>query len=220
MADSIAKVMGAGARELRIDAGATLEEVARAAQRYGLRWTSGRVGDFEAGRTAPALPMFLAAAAALGEVVGRQVSLAELVTGRGRVQITSEFSLERSQLRRALTGESFKFPMPLTSSIFETAHAIINKEAVTASWPPALRAVSPEFRLSVLKDFRESDARMCKNLGVDQVLGATAMAALWGHPFTVERDKRAGPNANAQRRGQISRRLKEDLEKVLNDGDY
>jgi hypothetical protein len=165
------------------------------------------------------LPTFVAAVAALGEVIGRKVSLAELVTGRGQVQITSEFSLEKSQLRRALTGESFTFPIPITSSIITTAHQIINKQAVTARWPPVLRAIKPEFRLSVLEDFRESDVRMCKNHGIDQAMGAAAMAALWGHPFTVERDYRAGPNANAQRRGQISRRLKAELEEVLNNGD-
>jgi hypothetical protein len=72
--------------------------------------------------------------------------------------------------------------------------------------------------LEVLRDFSESDARMCKNIGVDHFLGATAMAALWGRTFSAERDHRAGPGANAQRRGQISRRLKAELQEVINDG--
>jgi hypothetical protein len=70
----------------------------------------------------------------------------------------------------------------------------------------------------LLRDFSESDARMCKNIGVDQVLGAAAMAALWRRTFTAERDHRAGPDANAQRRGQISRQLKAELQEVINDG--
>jgi hypothetical protein len=44
------------------------------------------------------------------------------------------------------------------------------------------------------------------------------MAALWRRTFTAERDNRAGPDANAQRRGQISRQLKADLQEVINDG--
>jgi hypothetical protein len=56
------------------------------------------------------------------------------------------------------------------------------------------------------------------HLGVDQVLGAAAMAALWRRTFTAERDNRAGPDANAQRRGQISHQLKADLQEVINDG--
>jgi hypothetical protein len=90
-------------------------------------------------------------------------------------------------------------------------------EASTADWPKRLRAVTPDLRREVLRDFNESDARMCKNIGVDQVLGAAAMAALWRRTFTAERDNRAGPDANAQRRGQISRQLKADLQEVIND---
>ena len=49
MADSVAKVaevIGESAKVLRVDAKVTLEQMARVAQRYGLPWTSGRVGDF------------------------------------------------------------------------------------------------------------------------------------------------------------------------------
>ena len=66
---------------------------------------------------------------------------------------------------------------------------------------------------------RESDMRMCKSIGVDLAIGAAAMDKLWGRPFSAERDHRAEPGANAQRKGQISRRLKAELQKVVNDGD-
>lgn len=88
----------------------------------------------------------------------------------------------------------------------------------TAHWPKRLRTVKPDLRLDVRRDFSESDARMCKNIGVDQFLGAAAMAALWRRTFTAERNHRAGPDANAQRRGQISRQLKAELQEVINDG--
>ena len=214
---SVAAVVGAGAREIRLDAGVTLEEMARAAQFYGLPWTSGRVGDFESGRTAPSLPTLVAAAAALGEAIGRRVSLAELVTGRGQVQINDKLSLDKSALRAALSGESIA-PVLLGPSIYLAATEMLNKSTSTARWPKRLRAITPDVRLGVLRDFRESDGRMCKNIGVDQVLGAAAMAALWGRTFTAERDHRAGPDAKAQRRGQISRQLKAELQEVMNDG--
>jgi hypothetical protein len=63
--------------------------------------------------------------------------------------------------------------------------------------------------------FRESDARICKSLGVDLDDGAAAMAKLWRSTFTTERDRRAGPDANPQRRGRISRQLKAELQKEL-----
>ena len=58
---------------------------------------------------------------------------------------------------------------------------------------------------------------MCKNIGVETDIGAAAMAKLWGRTFVAERDRRAGPDANSQKRGQISRQLKAELQKVLAD---
>jgi hypothetical protein len=61
-------------------------------------------------------------------------------------------------------------------------------------------------------------SHVVRSLGVDQYLGAAAMAALWRRTFTVERDHRAGPGSNAQRRGQISRHVKAELQEVIHDG--
>lgn len=37
--------------------------------------------------------------------------------------------------------------------------------------------------------------------------------------FTAERDRRAGPDANPQKRGRISRELKAELHEAVNNGD-
>jgi hypothetical protein len=60
----------------------------------------------EAGRTAPSLPKLVAAVAALGDAIGRPVSLAELVAGNDPVQINEKLSLDKSALHAALTGGS------------------------------------------------------------------------------------------------------------------
>ena len=61
----------------------------------------------------------------------------------------------------------------------------------------------PSAVLRVPREFRESDERMCKNIGVPQEIGAVAMAKLWKRPFSAERDRRAGPGANAQHKGRL-----------------
>ena len=71
----------------------------------------------------------------------------------------------------------------------------------------------PMRRVDEKFEFREADARACRDIGVTRERGATMMARLWGRTFTEERDGRAGPDANAQRRGQISRALKTELAK-------
>jgi hypothetical protein len=45
------------------------------------------------------------------------------------------------------------------------------------------------------------------------------MQALWGRSFTDERDHRAGPDANPEKRGRVSRDLKSELHEAVNDGD-
>ena len=65
---------------------------------------------------------------------------------------------------------------------------------------------------------RETDQRMCKQLGVDTATGVAAMDKLWGRLFSAERDRRAGPDANAQRRGIVARQLKAELQEALTDG--
>jgi hypothetical protein len=42
---------------------------------------------------------------------------------------------------------------------------------------------------------------------------------LWQRTFSEERDRRAGADANQQKRGQESRTLRAELEKALADGD-
>jgi hypothetical protein len=170
------------------------------------------------------LPTLIAAAAALGDVIGRPVSLAELFTGEGQVQINEKLSLDTSALRAALLGKTVTAERePLTDgalALAQITHARIAEDAKTAHGPKRLRTVKPDLRRDVLRDFTESDARMCKNIGVNLELGAAAMATLWGRTFTAERNHRAGPGANAQKRGQISRQLKAELQGVVNDGHH
>jgi hypothetical protein len=159
------------------------------------------------GRAAPSLPTLVVVAAALGDLVGEPVSLADLFGKSGTplpdwpVAISGDgvVVMNRPDLQAALLGE----PVKLT----------------------AKRKGAADAATRLLRDFRESDIRMCRNIGVPKDVGAAAMARLWKRPFSVERDRRAGPEPEAaerkgrqQRKGQISRQLKAELLKELADG--
>jgi transcriptional regulator with XRE-family HTH domain len=215
---SVAQVAGANARKLRLAAGMTLDEFALSARYCGLPWSSGRVGDFEAGRVGPSLPTLYAVALALGPV-----SLADLFDGEGPVQINDALTVELSALRAALLGE----PATGETGASRKRGALMNKATRTAitrsdKWRRLVKwardSVDPLDYLNVDQTFREADTRMCAKLGVDREVGVAAMAKLWGRTFADERDERAGPDANAQRRGQISRLLKAELQEVINEG--
>jgi hypothetical protein len=188
-------------RALRIEAGATLEQFAIAAKAFGLPWSTGRVGDFEAGRVAPSFPTMYAVALALRTVTGQPVALADLLAGDdGPVDLTDELTIDLSDLQGALQGK------PVAGGERKpTARDKGNLGRGLASLVPDW------FHL----EMREADVRLCKQLGVTPERGGAAMIALWRRSFTNERDRRAGADANAQRKGQISRQLKTELKLQL-----
>jgi transcriptional regulator with XRE-family HTH domain len=100
---------------------------------------------------------------------------------------------------------------------------VAGDDRVTGSGRIVVSAVAPavipmEASASVTAGFlmRDVDFRLCRELGVDREHGAAMMAALWGRPFSAQRDAIAGPESNAQQRGQVAKRLKADLQKAVN----
>lgn len=152
----------------------------------------------------PSFPTLYAVAAALGRATGRPASLIELFAGDGPVEINGSLIVDLSELRAALSGEVISV---------RAKPKVKLAGVVTPNWAD----ISPKLHLHVLNDFREADGRICKAVGVNPDIGAAAMAKRWGKTFVAERDRRAGREANAQRKGQISRQLKAELKEVLAD---
>jgi hypothetical protein len=208
---SLAEVAGAQARTLRLAADKSLEDIATAARSYGLRWSTGSVGDFEGGRATASLKTLLVVAAVLRDVTGRPITLADLFAGNGSVEITGNLPVELSELRDMLAGQ----PVGMLPQQGVRITLKLSGPRVV-DWPKGLhRWHHPELHKRVLDALSESDVRMCKNIGVEPFVGAAAMAKLWGRTFTAERDDRAGVDANAQRRGRISRQLKAELQELI-----
>lgn len=158
-------------------------------------------------------------AAALSRTTAEEVTLADLLDGDGEVSL-GEFVIELSTLRAVLRNE----PVPIFDA--ETNRKLGNVMNEGRRWvitrlpeweglPQSVRRnLDPHDWLRVKMTLRESDVRMCQAIGIDRDLGAALMTKLWNKPFSEERDYRAGSNTNAQHKGQISRRLKADLEKA------
>lgn len=214
MAATVAKVAGLNARKIR--GKASLSDVATAAKDYGLPWTSGRVGDFEAGRTSPTLTTLFAAAAALGDVTGRPVALTDLFAGTGNVEINDNgLSVPLADVRAALSGQPVSVPARAKAKVKNSRAASATDDArPLPDWARGHTGLQPR-GVGLWLRFREADQRVCAQLGLDPIHGAMAMALLWGQLFSEERDVRAGADANAQQLGQVSRQLKVELSNLL-----
>lgn len=218
---TMSEAAGASARAIRQDAGATLAQVAKAAKGAGLPWSSGRVGDFESGRIAASLPTLIAVTGALTEVVrDRQIALADLFEVDGRILVNDAITLEAERLRDLLRGKPFELvvdDMPdRDSAVREVSDVLSSVTYDVRNLPPHLR--HDGIPIGVFRRFAEGDDRLARSLGADWLTAAAAMNKAWGKTFVERRDELAGPDANAQKKGIVARKLKAELRSVI-DGD-
>jgi transcriptional regulator with XRE-family HTH domain len=201
---TLAEAAGAGARAVRTAAGLTLAEVAQAARLRGLdSWSSGRVGDFEAGRVSPNLATLLAVVAALSDASGKPVTLADLFQGQKPVRVNDRLVVMSHMIAAALAGQRLVID-PLW---YTTPDAQV----------PTTDLVPRSVLLDVENAFSEGDLRIANSLGLTRDVAIIAMAKAWKRTFVAERDRLAGPDANAQAKGIISRRLKSDLCRIVDE---
>lgn len=185
------RIVGRNAREIRLAAGAHLEQVAHTAKRYGLPWTIGRVSDLEAGRIDAKVETLLSLALALGEVRGQPVTLAELLDHDGPVLVNGR---EVANVTGTFRGEA------VTESEGQRIHDELNSgDPVQLARDTAALA----------------DRRAAKSLGVDLDRLVTTAVELWGHNLSSERDRRADGETNVAARGNITRDLLGEVRRHL-----
>lgn len=201
-AKSLSEVVGKNSRAIRVAGRVTLESLAAEARGVGLKWSTARVVDLERGKLSPTLPMLLALAYALGRATGEPVRLADLVRHGGPVEINDKLTTTGDSLEAVLAGE----PVLLWS---RTQSAVT--EAVK-SYPDSVQTVQEAY---VWESYGLGDERAARKLGLNKESMVQVSAALWGRNLSDERDERAGPGASAQKRGQVTRALLEELRSVV-----
>lgn len=215
----LAEVVGQNARAHRIRHDAKLDDVARVARHYGLKWSTGRVGDLEGGRMPATLPTLFAVALTLGEVTGEPMSIADLTWFDGWVEVNPGLKVRGDALTRVLRGEPARL---MARDVMEPGEAkkIVNEaiEQMRAD-NDLLQGIGANLRIEDLEqaihDAGVAEHRVAKELDVNQNVLATLSLHLWQSTFSAERDRRAGPDANAQRKGQITRQMKDELRSTL-----
>jgi transcriptional regulator with XRE-family HTH domain len=229
----LAAVLGANCRRIRKAAGLKQDELARAARQVGLKWTASKVRDFEAGRSAPTFATVIALTAALNSVITRTrltaqptqegseiavqldpVRLADLVSFDGDVTVTEDFAPAGDQLADLCSGGTWE----------QSSYALGRGYALGRAWDSAADRFAEsgiDWTESVIdwhKVLGLAEERVAAGLGIGTEELCAQSLRLWNTTFTAQRDRLAGPDANAQRKGQVTRRLKAELEKALADG--
>jgi transcriptional regulator with XRE-family HTH domain len=205
---AIAAVLGANCRRIRRDAGVTQDELARAARQVGLKWTASKVRDFEVGRSAPTFSTVLALTAALDNATKIRVVAASTSTGN-EIAISLNPAYHPVRLVDLV---SFDGEVTVTED-FEPSGDHLANFCDGGTWEHPKKAIDWPETLGL------TEQRIAATLGIStERLGAESLR-LWNATFSKERDRRAGPDANRQKRGQVTRQLKAELQKAITDGD-
>ncbi|MGH3635345.1 MAG: helix-turn-helix domain-containing protein [Mycobacterium sp.] len=220
--EPLAALVGRNLKRIRSDAGVTQDGLARCAREVGLRWTASAVGDFEAGRSAPTFATVLAITLALqmaseraakmrathdliiaqlrGEKTPHQagppthVTLADLVGSERSIALTDELDVPAAAVADVCRGRTWMEAGP-EQTIDRPAGTLARHQGLT-------------------------EHRLARRLGISPDRLAEASFRLWQNTFSEERDRRAGPDANQQKRGRVSRELRAELEKALVNGHH
>lgn len=216
----IAAIVGTNLAAIRTRYGLTTDQVAQTAKLYGLRWTDSRVSAMERGRIPATLPTLFALAQTLGDVTGHRVSIADLVDSDGWVEINNDLGVSAAALRTALEGVAIDLK---SHEIFgsaddaeDTAGGAVESLQRFLELPTTLQAALSVGRVGRARlRAGASEERIAQQLGIDQTLMAAMSLHIWGRTLSEERDRRAGETANAQRRGQVARALKQELKRAL-----
>ncbi|MEH3129150.1 MAG: helix-turn-helix transcriptional regulator [Mycolicibacterium neoaurum] len=217
---TLAEVIGRNCKAIRQDSGLTQDELARSARRLGLRWTASSVGDFEAARSSPGFVTLLVLAMALQHATGSVVTISDLVLHQGVIELNDSLRMTGLDLAEFLERGVMSF----VDSESAARESDSGSSGVGEGRSQAL--VEFESRMGVtMRDLTDllhrsgvAERRLAKQLGVDLQQLSLASFRLWGNTFSEERDQQAGSDANQQKRGRVSRRLREELRGELENG--
>lgn len=234
--EPLATVVGRNCARFRVAAGLTQEQFVRYARDAGLRWTASKVADFERGRREVAFGAVLAVSLALsraladakkrGAAVGGSVTLADLVQSEGNVVLTADGP---DPLGSVVAGVCRGRPWPLELVKLLGADELkvweLHRQIIESALSSALvdGRFDPNLTSTDLALMRQrsglTEDRLAQRLAISRDRLAAVSFRLWQRTFSEERDRRAGPDANRQKRGRVSRELRAELEEALADGD-
>ncbi len=202
-------VIGKNANRLRTKAGLTLDQVSIAARMRGLNWSEARVADFEAGRVAPNLATLIAFCLALTDAGCVEATFPELLRSEAPIQINDSLLVSDKQVVTLLNRRSMS-PEQVTDLL------TMSSEQLTDLFSAGFEAFKDSgIMTAATATSGATEERTRKALGIDATDLANLSARLWKRTFSQERDRRAGEGANAQKRGQVSRQMRKELQAAI-----
>lgn len=206
-------VIGENVRRIRERDGITLSAVADGAVEIGAKWNAAAVRRIEAGAFNVTVSAVVVLVYALTRATGRPVTTLDILDTDEAIAITDTDETTTSDLLAILGGAAVEDRLALTE--FDWSKWFDGTKEAMKGYPPVEVGEVRNNR----KAPTEQEVRLAKSL--DLSAGALHAWAIhtWGRGFFEERDHRAGPDANAQKKGIVARQLKAELKAAINGND-
>lgn len=214
---SILNVVGTNLREVRQASGLTLAQLSKAARDYGLPWSTGRVGDIEAGRGAVTVQMIVGLALVLTDLSGQAVTPADLLRSDDPVELGDGFVLTGHAFHEVFTGVKTALNISDVVGAVDEAAELVHRGV--AAHQDLDKGVTAGQVRQALRDRSLADERAAQKLGMSADEFLAACLSLWGRMMSVEVEARVDEGASAQKKGRVTRVLLDELRAVTS-GDH
>lgn len=204
----IREIIGHNVREIRDEHGVTADELGRELRHYGMKWNVNRVSELERGQKAVGIPELVTLSLALSSLTGSTTTPGDLLDSGDPVELAEGVTLQNNALRRVVEGDDDLKVGDVVGGV-EAVNAAINHSL------ESLRGISESIPFGqvrqAVRDRGLADHRAARKLGWTDDEFLRHCLDRWGRMLSVETERRAGPDANAQRRGRITRELIDEL---------
>lgn len=181
-----------------------MEAVAAAGRPHGIFRSAGTIASIEKGSSRVTLEMLIGLSLALGALreKGNFVEFEELIRHDGRIQVGDGMTMKPDKIIEWLSGGNLSW-----RPTFAPAKGPVK------SWtaPPSIEKFSEseraEWRAELYAGITPTEERLAKKADRSPAEIRAWAIDLWDHGIEEERDKRAGVDATAQKKGRITRTL-------------
>lgn len=219
---SLEKVVGDNVRRVRLFLGLTLNDVAVQLRGLGLPWSTGRLGNIEAGRGTASIQVVLALAMALTDAQRGPLGERRLVTPEALlrsetpVRLSSAVALTQEGYDKLLSGSGPVGAVDVVGGRKLLEDAGRKLTAWSESLPPGIT----HGEVQAGRDhFDLADARAAKKLGIEKDEFLRLCLIQWRMVLSDKVDELAPEGATPQKRGRITRELVADLQEAMARGD-
>lgn len=234
--ETISVAVGAFVSQMRRERGLTLDQIARAARSYGASWSASSVSNIERGQASLALPTLLLLALALGDLLGRPLTLSALLGDAEVLTLVSGglnpvkrswvdgvlrgAEVTRNSVEPVDAGNDYKADWEFEAEVSRKMGEMHGRGLTPAEEDDRFAQLLDQSQMPPEPATRNptkgnagslAEERAAKKLGISIVRLRQLALDLWTRSLEEESFRRAGSDSAPQARGRVTRVLVDEI---------